>query len=134
VPGTLLTDPYARLIGLGLLFSLLGDIWLMLPKDRFLYGLVSFPLAHVCYCFAFLTSVPAHGFPWLVLSLSIIGALVLAYPWPTLPARLNGAVSLYAAIIVTMATLSADQAAAHPSTGMLSAAIGALLFRHPMLC
>lgn len=30
-------------------FSLAGDVFLMLRRDRFLHGLVSFLLAHVCY-------------------------------------------------------------------------------------
>jgi uncharacterized membrane protein YhhN len=33
----------------GLVFSLAGDIFLMLPKERFVAGLVSFLLAHVAY-------------------------------------------------------------------------------------
>lgn len=37
---------------LGLLFSIAGDIFLMLPK-RFLHGLVAFLLAHLCYIVAF---------------------------------------------------------------------------------
>jgi len=39
---------------IGLLFSLIGDVFLMLPSDRFLYGLISFLLAHASYIFAFL--------------------------------------------------------------------------------
>src|SRR5512143_3607936 len=61
LPGTFITDPYARLIGLGLLFSLAGDIWLVLPADRFLYGLVSFLLAHLCYIAAFVTAAPPNA-------------------------------------------------------------------------
>ncbi|NLP52408.1 lysoplasmalogenase [Bacillus sp. RO1] len=37
----------------GLLFSIIGDILLMLPKDRFVYGLGSFLAGHVCYVVAF---------------------------------------------------------------------------------
>ena len=40
LPGTFLTDPYVGAIGLGLLFSLFGDIWLMLPGNLFLYVIV----------------------------------------------------------------------------------------------
>src|SRR5512143_459034 len=40
--GTFMSTPYARWVFIGLLFSLMGDIWLMLPQDRFLYGLASF--------------------------------------------------------------------------------------------
>lgn len=34
---------------LGILFSLAGDIFLMLPKEQFIAGLVSFLLAHIAY-------------------------------------------------------------------------------------
>ncbi len=42
------------LILAGLLFSLLGDILLMLPADRFLAGLVAFLIAHLFYISGFL--------------------------------------------------------------------------------
>ena len=128
LPGTLLADSYARLIALGLLFSLCGDIWLMLPGNRFLYGLFSFLLAHVCYVFAFLTSGPADSFPWMALLLSMIGAIILWYLWPSLPRSLRSAVGLYIAVIVMMAALAASRAIDRLSTGTISAAIGALLF------
>ncbi len=37
----------------GLLFSVLGDVFLMLPRERFTAGLGAFLLAHVCYTAAF---------------------------------------------------------------------------------
>ena len=37
----------------GLLFSLVGDVSLMLPNERFIQGLVSFLVAHLCYIVAF---------------------------------------------------------------------------------
>ncbi|WP_052807256.1 lysoplasmalogenase [Risungbinella massiliensis] len=44
---------FGWLILLGLFFSMLGDIFLMLPSDRFILGLVSFFIAHVIYVVAF---------------------------------------------------------------------------------
>jgi uncharacterized membrane protein YhhN len=128
LPGTFLTDPYARAIGLGLLFSLFGDIWLMLPGNRFLFGLVSFLLAHICYIFAFLAGAPAGGFPWPVLPLLLIGASLLVYLWPALSASLKAAVSLYVAVIVAMVALAVTRAIGRFSIDTLFAAIGALLF------
>jgi uncharacterized membrane protein YhhN len=128
LPGTLFTDRYAGAISLGLLFSLAGDVWLMLPGNRFLYGLVSFLLAHLCYIFAFLTGSSANGFPWPVIPLALIGAIILIYLWPALSASLRGAVSLYVAVIVVMAALAVSRAMAGFSIDTLSAAIGALLF------
>jgi uncharacterized membrane protein YhhN len=42
----------------GLVLSLAGDVFLMLPSDRFLFGLVSFFLAHVAYVVGFLLAGP----------------------------------------------------------------------------
>lgn len=39
--------------GLGLVFSMAGDIFLMLPRERFIAGLVAFLLAHVAYVVGF---------------------------------------------------------------------------------
>src|SRR5215213_9375630 len=44
---------YTPLIVAGLVCSLAGDVFLMLPRDRFVAGLVSFLLAHLCYVAAF---------------------------------------------------------------------------------
>jgi uncharacterized membrane protein YhhN len=38
---------------LGLLFSLGGDVFLMLPRERFIPGLVSFLIGHICYLIGF---------------------------------------------------------------------------------
>ena len=37
----------------GLLCAVIGDVFLMLPADRFLPGLMSFWVAHILYIFAF---------------------------------------------------------------------------------
>jgi len=39
--------------GIGLLLSMAGDIFLMLPKEQFIAGLVAFLLAHVAYIIGF---------------------------------------------------------------------------------
>ncbi len=61
------TDSYGQLILWGLCFSLLGDIFLMLPRERFIEGLGSFFVAHLFYIAAFMDK----GF------LSALGALCL---------------------------------------------------------
>ena len=47
---------YALAILVGLACSLAGDIFLMLPGDRFIAGLLSFLLAHLAYIAAFATA------------------------------------------------------------------------------
>lgn len=128
VPGTSFLDPYAGIICLGLIFSLIGDIWLMLPGDRFRSGLASFLLAHLCYVFAFRSGLVANAFPWLLLMLSIFGLTVLRYIWPALPEGLKAAVSLYISVIILMTALAAARATIRPAPDILSAAVGALLF------
>lgn len=44
---------YRRAILLGMAFSCIGDIALMLPFDAFVLGLIAFLLAHLCYIVAF---------------------------------------------------------------------------------
>ena len=47
------SELYKQLIIAGLVFSLAGDVFLMLSKDRFIAGLGSFFIAHLFYIFAF---------------------------------------------------------------------------------
>lgn len=58
-------------------FSLAGDVFLMLPRDRFIPGLVSFLVAHVCY---------------------VAGMLAL----PASPARAAAGLALVAAAVATL--------------------------------
>jgi uncharacterized membrane protein YhhN len=57
--------------GLGLLFSMAGDIFLMLPKEQFILGLVSFLIAHLAYLVGFNQSVPPVNPASLVLVLLV---------------------------------------------------------------
>lgn len=123
-----LAQPYTRLIGLGLLFSLMGDIWLVLPRDRFLQGLASFLLAQLCYAYAFFRGASANGFGWALLLLGLVAALVLGYLWPGLSTSLKPAVTVYVAAITAMAALAVGRALAESTTSGLFAATGALLF------
>lgn len=47
------SETYRYLIISGLIFSLLGDVFIMLPSDKFLAGLASFLVALVLYTLAF---------------------------------------------------------------------------------
>jgi len=57
--------------GLGLLFSMAGDIFLMLPKEQFILGLVAFLLAHLAYLVGFNQSPPPVNLASLVLVLVV---------------------------------------------------------------
>ncbi|MFN2121428.1 MAG: lysoplasmalogenase [Anaerolineales bacterium] len=119
---------YGGAVVLGLLFSLFGDILLMLPADRFLAGLGSFLLTHLSYIFAFATAARYAGFPWISIPLVFIGALILWYLWAGLPPRLRGPLAAYVLVIVTMASLAVYRAALFPRVGTIAAGVGAVLF------
>jgi len=59
-------SPYKILIVTGLLFSLAGDIFLMLPSDRFIAGLISFLTAHLFYIVAFVVDSGLASALWAV--------------------------------------------------------------------
>lgn len=128
LPGTFLTDRYAGAIALGLVFSLAGDIFLMLPGSYFLYGLASFLLGHLCYWAAFFPAQRDADVLLPLLPLLIFGGWMLWLLWPGLSNRLKGPVSFYVFVIVGMGTLAIYRALQIPSNATFSGAWGALLF------
>jgi len=56
---------------LGLAFSLAGDVFLMLPRERFIAGLVSFLLAHVAYIIGINQIPPAFNLPAVILGVMV---------------------------------------------------------------
>ena len=118
---------YQVAICLGLLFSLAGDIFLMLPTERFVAGMVAFLLAHLIYSVAFGVQIewPAWS-PWGI-GLVIYGTLIYRLLQPKLGA-LWPAVLLYLVAITGMAWLSMISFTQQGTTGALLAMLGALLF------
>lgn len=57
---------------IGLVFSLAGDIFLMLPNEKFIAGLISFLLAHIAYILGFSSGIPDFSIAGLIL-LSLVG-------------------------------------------------------------
>jgi uncharacterized membrane protein YhhN len=75
---------------LGLAFSLAGDVFLMLPKEQFIAGLVSFLLAHVAYIIGLRPRLPAELPALLVaLGLAVILALTAAQIYRRIAAGLR---------------------------------------------
>lgn len=119
---------YAVAILAGLSFSLLGDVFLMLPSDHFRSGLFSFLLAHACYVFAFLYDSPLAT-PLLPFVLCLaIGGSVLSALWSGIPRRLRPSVVVYVALLLVMAGQAASRAAHLHTATALHAALGAALF------
>ncbi|MFL5386725.1 MAG: lysoplasmalogenase [Longimicrobiaceae bacterium] len=130
--GLLLTQPspltpfYRLLVAAGLVFSLAGDVLLMLPRERFVGGLVAFLLAHLLYIRAF-TLDELRVTWWIVLPLAAYAAVLLRILLPHVPRKLKAPVVVYALVLLGMAWAAAERCAAGWPGGTLAAA-GAALF------
>ena len=117
---------YAFAILAGLVFSLAGDIFLMLPRDRFVAGLVAFLIAHIAYIIAFCNGVAFLSRPLWLAPYSLAALLVLSLLWPRL-GHLRIPVAIYVIALVLMATQASVRAEALGGIAV-AAAIGAALF------
>ncbi len=103
-----LDSSYGRLILLGLVFSWLGDVFLIPKAQRFFVaGLGSFLLAHLAYCGAFLLQ-PLAVLPLALASIAmlLVGSFILRWLWPHLPHKLRPAVVSYLLAISLMVVLA----------------------------
>jgi len=119
---------YRWAVAAGLLFSTAGDIFLMLPRDRFIFGLASFLVAHLCYVAAFSTDVAFGTAPGWWLPYLFVGGAIVVVLWPGLKAALRGPVVVYVAVIAVMAGQAAARWDALFSGAALLALAGATLF------
>ncbi|XOV81028.1 MAG: lysoplasmalogenase [Aestuariibacter sp.] len=118
---------FVQLVLAALILSLLGDIFLMLPSDRFIPGLASFFLAHIAYIAAFVTGLDTIA-PDIIWSLPIVyGVALLWFVWPQLQA-LKIPVVLYAVVIMAMLLSTIARYQAFPSTSNLLLLLGAIIF------
>ncbi|WP_194437184.1 lysoplasmalogenase [Vibrio fluminensis] len=75
---------YTAYIALGLALSAIGDIFLMLPKDRFRHGLVCFLLAQFAYGHAFFTKMSDFQPLWLTILLIAVGVIIFLLLLPSI--------------------------------------------------
>ncbi|MDX1940016.1 MAG: lysoplasmalogenase [Saprospiraceae bacterium] len=100
-----------NLVLLGLLFSCVGDVLLMLNNAQnnfFVFGLISFLLAHIAYIAAFwsITSLRKGHIAqqrWLVLIFLLYLLCFNFYLYKGVPADLKAPVIIYSLVIMTMA-------------------------------
>ena len=110
-----------------LVFSLAGDVLLMLPADLFVAGLAAFLVAHVCYLAGFWSAGPAVA----ALAVAVVVVVLVVVPLGRtilgaigragLPAELRVAVAAYMTVISAMLATAL-------ATGNVLAAVGATLF------
>jgi uncharacterized membrane protein YhhN len=112
-----------------LLFSLGGDVFLMLPGDYFIPGLASFLVAHLFYIALF-----RQGVGWFVQrkvlwGLLAFGALMFAVLWGSLgDPVLKGAVGAYVTVICLMAAQAWSRASVQGDAASRWVAVGACVF------
>lgn len=119
---------YQWAIAAGLVLSTAGDVFLMLPRDRFVAGLASFLLAHLCYLRAFSIEVPFGAGLLLWLPFFAAGGMVVALVWPGLKPALRGPVVVYVIVIAAMAGQATGRWYVSGSMVALAAAVSAGLF------
>jgi uncharacterized membrane protein YhhN len=124
-----LSPRYRRWVLAGIAGSLAGDVFLMLPGDLFVPGLLAFLLAHGCFIAAFLGDSRFAAPAWPLAACLAYGALNLALLWGAIDVPLRLPVIVYVAVLATMggqawarAQTRRDDAAAQ------MAARGALVF------
>ncbi len=111
---------------LALLLSLAGDVFLMLPSDRFVAGLASFLLAHVAY----VVGLTRHGGSAAFVAIAAIPVVAVAALLGVRflrAARAAGQRELVGPLVAYMAVIAAMVACALAS-GIALAAVGAVLF------
>ena len=118
--------PYKYLIIAGLVISTAGDVFLMLPSDQFVAGLVAFLLAHLFYIGAFLSEISTLTW-WLLIPFVIYGIVIYAILAPFL-GKLRLPVVIYVVVILIMAWLSWERWSQTSQSWALLASIGAVLF------
>ncbi len=121
-----LATSFGQLILLGLLFSWLGDVFLISKRQLFfMAGLGSFLLAHVAYSGAFLLQ-PQAIMPLSLAAIVMVvfAVIVLRWLWPHLPPNFRPAVVAYLVAISVMVVLASGTVAA----AGVQLIVGAVLF------
>ena len=121
-----------RFVRIGLVLSLVGDVFLLWPKEGFLPGLVSFLLAHLAYIAAFCVAARLAARPLVFVAYGVVAALILSQLWAGVPGALRAPVLGYVVCLATMAAQGAVwwRSAIGRADERLAraAAIGGLLF------
>lgn len=97
-------SPFGSWMLAGLLFCLIGDVFLMFESDRsFIAGLAAFLIGHLLYCIAFLQLSPnPDALMYSALPVALLVYFTLRWLKPFLPAHMKGAVWLYVLVIAAM--------------------------------
>jgi uncharacterized membrane protein YhhN len=112
-----------------LVLSLVGDVLLVLPRERFVGGLLAFLAAHVAYVVGLVAVVAGAGLVvgGLILGLLVVGTMLTLVGRPVVRAVRVGRPGLILPIVAYLVVISTMVVVAC-ATGRPSAMIGAFLF------
>lgn len=127
-PGADAGPAYRRAILVGLLLSTLGDVFLMLPGDWFVFGLGSFLCAHIAYLAGLSRRARWFAALWPFPAYAALAAAVLAVLWPHLPGALRPPVIVYVIVLAAMAAQAAAVWRDRASRATALAALGGAFF------
>ncbi|HXP22873.1 MAG TPA: lysoplasmalogenase [Candidatus Sulfotelmatobacter sp.] len=119
---------YSLSISIGLLFSLVGDIFLLWPSLYFIHGLAAFLLTHLAYLIAFTRDARFPARVWIWILYLAIAATLYAFLYPNLPVPLKLPLALYSALLSSMAAQAMGRFLVVKTKPAQSAAIGAVFF------
>jgi len=123
----LIFKPLTLILIIGLLFSLLGDTYLIYPEKYFKKGLIAFLLGHICYIIAFIVSSDTHFTLYLFFPITIIGFLYLRSIMPY-SGKMKIPIIIYVIIIAIMGWAAMERLNSLHTVGSLIAVLGAVLF------
>lgn len=118
---------YLWAISVGLVFSLIGDVFLIVPQTYFIFGLVSFLFAHIFYTAAFLRAGKGK-FSFVSLSAFLVGFFILASIYSGVSESLKIPVIVYATAISLMLCFALNFYLTKKTPESLYALSGAFLF------
>lgn len=117
---------YWIFITAGLGCSLVGDIFLLLPADRFLAGIIAFGFAHLFYIAGYLSEI--NSLSWLPLVPLILAGILFILTMSPKLGDFKIPVFLYMAVILFMVWMAWVRWIQLNESGALAALIGAGLF------
>lgn len=121
------SELYKYLIITGFIFSLAGDIFIMLPNDKFVHGIASFFIAHMLFILAFVTDI-GFSFNWIWLIPLLIYAIIFLKLILPKTGKLKIPVIVYTIVIVLFLWQAIGRSCITMSDSGKYAMFGAILF------
>ncbi len=118
---------YQLFIILGLSFSLVGDVMLMRPINKFIFGLIAFFIGHLFYTSAFVSVEGFQSFHLIGVLLFVMGLTLFIYLFPAIR-KLRIPVAVYIVIISLMVWQAGGVWASLSTMKTGFAFLGAVLF------